>query len=63
VQAVALDDRTATHADVVANTLGALVGAVLGALVMGSGAGRGSSEDRADLPDRLAPAQQDQLPG
>ncbi|HYJ27126.1 MAG TPA: VanZ family protein [Nocardioides sp.] len=63
VQAVALDDRTATHADVVANTLGALVGAVLGAVVMGSGAGRGSSEDRADLPDRLAPAQQDQLPG
>lgn|SRR5918994_3303242 len=63
LQAVALQERSATHADVVANTLGALVGAVLGALVMGSGAGRRPSEDRADLPDRLAPTEQDQLPG
>lgn len=33
-QAVVLDQRSATHADVVANTLGALVGAVAGAIVV-----------------------------
>ena len=52
VQAVALDGRSATHSDVVANTLGALVGAALGALVAGV-LRRASSEGRADLPDRL----------
>lgn len=33
-QAVVLDARSATHADVVANTLGALVGALAGAVVV-----------------------------
>jgi VanZ like family len=63
VQAIALSGRSAMHSDVVSNTLGALVGAVVGALLMRGGAALGSSEDRADLPDRLAPTEQDHLPG
>jgi hypothetical protein len=50
VQAVALGGRSATHADVVANTLGTLLGALLG-LALGS-------EDRADLPDRHPAAEE-----
>jgi hypothetical protein len=50
VQAVALVGRSATHADVVANTLGTLFGALL-ALAVGS-------EDRADLPDRHPAAEE-----
>ena len=54
VQAVALDGRSATHSDVVANTLGALVGAALGAaLLMALTRRRRHSEGGADLPDRL----------
>lgn len=67
VQAVALDDRSATYKDVVSNTLGALVGAALAAaLVLALRAretGPAPSEGGADLPDRDSPAQQDQLPG
>ena len=62
VQAIALDERSATHVDVVSNTLGALVGAVLGgglALALRRGA---ASEGRADLSDRHSSAEQDQLP-
>lgn len=50
VQAVALCGRSATHADVVANTLGTLLGALLGLAV--------GSEDRADLPDRHPAAEE-----
>lgn len=49
VQAVALDARQATYADVVANTLGMLVGALL-ALLVRRLLERGASEGRADLP-------------
>ena len=62
VQALALDERTATHADVVSNTLGALAGAVL-AVVFVQVRERTPSEGRADLPDRSSPTEQDQLPG
>ena len=51
VQAVALDARQATNADVVANTLGMLVGALLGLLVTRI-LDRRASEGGADLPDR-----------
>ena len=51
VQALALGDRQATNADVVANTLGMLVGALLAVLVRRLLLARGS-EGRADLPDR-----------
>ena len=50
VQAVALAGRSATHAHVVANTLGTLHGALLGLAV--------GSEDRADLPDRHSAAEE-----
>ena len=53
VQAVALDGRSATHADIVSNTMGALIGAVLGGWLM-LARQRLDSEGRADLPDRLA---------
>ena len=55
VQAVALDARQATHADVVANTLGTLVGALLGLGLVATKVGRttsSESEGGADLPDR-----------
>ena len=58
VQAVFLSARSATHADVVSNTLGALVGALAAALLV-----RRGSEGRADLPDRPSATEQDQLPG
>ena len=62
VQAIVLGDRSATHADVVANTLGTLVGAVLGlallALLPASG-----SEGGADLPDRDTAAEELEPPG
>ena len=48
---MALDARAATHSDVVANTLGTLVGALLGWGSSSSGVGR-ASEGGADLPDR-----------
>ena len=58
VQAVALDGRSATHADVVSNTVGALVGAVLGGWLLLArqrlARQQRRSEGRADLPDRLA---------
>ena len=57
VQAVALDGRSATHSDVVANTLGTLIGAVLGLVVSRIRALR-SSEGRADLPDRQSSAEE-----
>lgn len=64
VQAVALDARQATNADVVANTLGMLVGALLALLVTrilqsreASRAGR-ASEGGADLPDRPSPTEE-----
>ena len=57
VQAVALDGRSATHSDVVANTLGTLIGAVLGLVVSRIRALR-SSEGRADLPDRESSAEE-----
>ena len=63
VQALALSGRSATHSDVVANTLGALVGAFLGCAALRAGAGRSPSEDGADLPDGLATTQQGQYPG
>ena len=53
VQAVALDGRSATHTDVVSNTVGALIGAVLGGWLL-LARRRLDSEGRADLPDRLA---------
>ena len=55
-QAVALDARQATHADVVANTLGMLIGALLGAAARRLGAS--ASEGGADLPDRATPAEE-----
>ena len=61
-QAVVLSSRSATHVDVVSNTLGALVGAVLVDLAA-RWVDRRDSEGRADLPDRPSPAEQDQLPG
>jgi VanZ family protein len=57
VQAVVLDARSATHADVVANTLGTLIGALLGHLVLRVLRSR-SSEGRADLPDRHSPTEE-----
>lgn len=42
-QALVLDHRSATHADVVANTLGALVGALAGAVVVRHWGGRDRS--------------------
>ena len=51
LQAVALDARQATNADVVANTLGMLVGALLG-LLLRRVLGARASEGGADLPDR-----------
>jgi Na+/glutamate symporter len=56
-QALVLDTRAATHSDVVANTLGTLVGALIGWWLVAWGVGRGS-EDRADLPDRHSPAEE-----
>lgn len=56
-QAVVLDARAATHSDVVANTLGTLVGALIGWGLVASGVGRGS-EGRADLPDRHSSAEE-----
>ena len=53
VQAVALDARQATYADVVANTLGMLGGALLALLARRLLEWR-ASEGRADLPDRHA---------
>ena len=60
VQGVLLGARTASSDDVVSNTLGALVGAVLAGLLARWAA---RSEGRADLPDRASTAEQDQLPG
>lgn len=57
VQAVALDARWATHADVVANTVGMLVGALL-ALLVRQLLERSASEGRADLPHRHASAEE-----
>ena len=57
VQAVALDGRSATHSDVVANTLGMLVGALLGLLARRLLESR-ASEGRADLPDRQSSAEE-----
>lgn len=61
VQALALDGRSATHTDVVANTLGTLAGALL-ALGLLAASGRTTpgcgSEGRADLPDRHATAEE-----
>ena len=56
-QALVLDTRAATHSDVVANTLGTLVGALLGWRLVASGVGR-ASEGRADLPDRQPSAEE-----
>lgn len=58
-QAIALSARSATHADVVANTLGALLGALAGTAARRTLA----SERRADLPDRHPAAEQVQPPG
>ena len=60
VQALALGARQATNADVVANTLGMLVGALLGLLVSRVLASRASraSEGGADLPDRQSSAEE-----
>jgi VanZ family protein len=57
VQAVALGARQATNADVVANTLGMLVGALL-ALVVRRVLTPPASEGGADLPDRHSPAEE-----
>jgi hypothetical protein len=62
LQAIFLGARSATFADVVSNTLGALGGGVLAAVLVRTLARRGS-EDRADLPHRASPAEQDELPG
>lgn len=62
VQAVALDARQATNADVVANTLGMLVGALLALLVRRLLRAR-ASEGRADLPDRHSSAEELEPPG
>jgi len=61
-QATVLDARSATHADVVANTLGTLAGAVVGLLRATVLAAR-ASEGRADLPDRHSPAEELEPPG
>ena len=61
VQAVALDARWATHADVVANTVGMLVGALL-ALLVRQLLERRASEGRADLPHRHASAEEVEPP-
>ena len=61
-QAVFLASRSATHADVVSNTLGAFVGAALAGVFLRVRSGA-ASEGRADLPDRSSTAEQDQLPG
>ncbi|MFC7725600.1 VanZ family protein [Nocardioides sp. GCM10028917] len=60
VQAVALGARQATNGDVVANTLGMLVGALLGLLVTRilSSRARRASERGADLPDRQSPTEE-----
>jgi glycopeptide antibiotics resistance protein len=60
VQAVALDGRSATHSDVVANTLGTLVGALLGLGLLAALGARPArrSEDRADLADRHTAAEE-----
>lgn len=63
VQAIALDHRSATHVDVVSNTLGALMGAALGGALVLALRSRTPSEGGADLPDRDTPTQQDQLSG
>ncbi|KRE97284.1 hypothetical protein ASG76_00705 [Nocardioides sp. Soil774] len=57
VQAVWLDGRSATNTDVVANTLGTLVGAALGVVLLALLPARGS-EDGADLPHRNSSAEQ-----
>ena len=62
VQAVALDARQATNADVVANTLGMLVGALL-ALLVRRIVSASASERRADLPDRHSSAEELEPPG
>jgi len=62
VQAVALGARQATNADVVANTLGMLVGALL-ALVVRRLLRAKASEGRADLPDRHSSAEELEPPG
>ena len=63
VQALVLDERSATHSDVVANTLGAMVGALLAAVTWRAWQRRASSEGGADLADPHAPAEQDDLSG
>ena len=55
-QALVLDTRAATHSDVVANTLGILVGALLGCWWRVGR--RRASEGRADLPDRQSSAEE-----
>lgn len=62
VQAIAFDGRSATHADVVANTLGTLVGAVLGLVLLAFLPPLGS-EGGADLADGDAAAEELQPPG
>ncbi len=62
VQAVVLSARSATYSDVVANTLGGLVGAVLGGL-LARVLDPGRSERGADLPHRNAAAEELQPPG
>ena len=58
-QALVLDTRAATHSDVVANTLGTLVGAAARAAVARRGRALGrASEGRADLPDRQSSAEE-----
>lgn len=57
VQAVALGARQATNGDVVANTLGMLVGALL-ALLVRRVLRPAASEGRADLPDRHSPTEE-----
>lgn len=52
-QAVALDARSATNVDIVANTLGTFLGALAGAVLVAATVGRRpahASERRADLP-------------
>ena len=60
-QAVALGARQATHADVVANTLGMLLGALL-ALLVRRVVRASNSEGGADLPQRTSPAEELQTP-
>jgi len=56
-QALVLDTRAATHSDVVANTLGTLVGALLGWALVAARVGR-ASERGADLADRQSPTEE-----